>query len=81
MPPNALDNVLVNYPRVKYLLCGHIHQELDLDWNGRPLLATPSTYVQFGRIVQFHVRYHRPGWRTLELLLTVRCYRLKSSAG
>lgn len=36
-----LDNVLVNYPRVKYLLCGHIHQELDLDWNGRRLLATP----------------------------------------
>ncbi|MFP1453417.1 hypothetical protein ACLB1N_29515 [Escherichia coli] len=21
---------------VKYLLCGHIHQELDLDWNGSP---------------------------------------------
>ena len=34
-----LDNVLVNYPRARYLLCGHIHQELDLDWNGRRLLA------------------------------------------
>ncbi|MDI5829785.1 hypothetical protein MJN51_39885, partial [Salmonella enterica subsp. enterica serovar Kentucky] len=33
--------------RVKYLLCGHIHQELDLDWNGRRLLASPSTCVQF----------------------------------
>ncbi|SQB37562.1 esterase YqiA [Citrobacter koseri] len=42
-----LDSVLANYPRVKYLLCGHIHQELDLDWNGRRLLATPSTCVQF----------------------------------
>lgn len=42
-----LDNVLANFPHVKYLLCGHIHQELDLDWNGRRLLATPSTCVQF----------------------------------
>lgn len=42
-----LDSVLANFPRVKYLLCGHIHQELDLDWNGRRLLASPSTCVQF----------------------------------
>jgi Icc protein len=32
---------------VKHLLCGHIHQELDLDWNGRRMMATPSTCVQF----------------------------------
>ena len=38
-----LDTVLAKFPHVKYLLCGHIHQELDLDWNGRRLLATPST--------------------------------------
>ena len=42
-----LDTVLAKFPHVKYLLCGHIHQELDLDWNGRRLLATPSTCVQF----------------------------------
>ena len=35
-----LDTVLAKFPHVKYLLCGHIHQELDLDWNGRRLLAT-----------------------------------------
>lgn len=43
----ALDRVLAKFPRVQNLLCGHIHQEQDLDWNGRRLLATPSTCVQF----------------------------------
>ena len=63
-----LDNVLVNYPRVKYLLCGHIHQELDLDWNGRRLLATPSTCVQFKpHCANFTLDSIGPGWRTLEL--------------
>ncbi|MCS3463645.1 Icc protein [Citrobacter sp. JUb117] len=63
-----LDNVLVNYPRVKYLLCGHIHQELDLDWNGRRLLATPSTCVQFKpHCANFTLDTISPGWRTLEL--------------
>ncbi len=31
---SALDSALSAWPRVKHLLCGHIHQELDLDWNG-----------------------------------------------
>lgn len=43
----ALDCALAAFPRVKHLLCGHIHQELDLDWNGRRMMATPSTCVQF----------------------------------
>lgn len=69
-----LDNVLVNYPRAKYLLCGHIHQELDLNWNGRRLLATPSTCVQFKpHCSNFTLDTISPGWRTLELLLTGRC--------
>ena len=60
--------MLVNYPRVKYLLCGHIHQELDLDWNGRRLLATPSTCVQFKpHCSNFTLDTISPGWRTLEL--------------
>ncbi|BDG83060.1 hypothetical protein TUM20903_06480 [Citrobacter koseri] len=63
-----LDSVLANYPRVKYLLCGHIHQELDLDWNGRRLLATPSTCVQFKpHCANFTLDTIGPGWRTLEL--------------
>lgn len=63
-----LDTVLAKFPHVKYLLCGHIHQELDLDWNGRRLLATPSTCVQFKpHCSNFTLDTIAPGWRTLEL--------------
>lgn len=64
----ALDQILSNYPRVKHLLCGHIHQELDLDWNGRRMMATPSTCVQFKpHCANFTLDTVSPGWRWLEL--------------
>ncbi|MEB4677270.1 3',5'-cyclic-AMP phosphodiesterase [Enterobacteriaceae bacterium G50] len=64
----SLDNVLVNFPKVKHLLCGHIHQELDLDWNGRRMMATPSTCVQFKpHCANFTLDTVSPGWRWLEL--------------
>ena len=63
-----LDNVLQRYPQVRTLLCGHIHQELDLDWNGRRLLATPSTCVQFKpHCASFTLDTIAPGWRWLDL--------------
>ncbi|PIJ49477.1 3',5'-cyclic-AMP phosphodiesterase [Erwinia sp. OLTSP20] len=63
-----LDAVLHNYPLAKTVLCGHIHQELDLDWNGRRLLATPSTCVQFKpHCTSFTIDSEPPGWRWLEL--------------
>lgn len=64
----ALDRVLAKFPRVKNLLCGHIHQEQDLDWNGRRMLATPSTCVQFKpHCANFTLDTIAPGWRWLEL--------------
>ena len=64
----ALDGVLARYPRVKHLLCGHIHQELDVDWNGRRIMATPSTCVQFKpHCSNFTLDTVSPGWRWLEL--------------
>ena len=49
-------------------LCGHIHQELDLDWNGRRLMATPSTCVQFKpHCAGFTLDTVAPGWRWLNL--------------
>ncbi|VYT66436.1 3',5'-cyclic-AMP phosphodiesterase [Metakosakonia massiliensis] len=63
-----LDNVLARFPQVKHLLCGHIHQELDVDWNGRRLLATPSTCVQFKpHCANFTLDTIAPGWRWLDL--------------
>ncbi|WJV54303.1 3',5'-cyclic-AMP phosphodiesterase [Prodigiosinella aquatilis] len=66
---HSLNAVLVRYPQVNTVLCGHIHQELDLDWNGRRLLATPSTCVQFKpHCTSFTIDNVSPGWRYLELL-------------
>jgi Icc protein len=79
----ALDDVLARWPRVRTLLCGHIHQELDLDWNGRRLLATPSTCVQFKpHCANFTLDTIPPGWRWLELApdgtLTTEVCRLET---
>lgn len=64
----ALDGVLSRFPNVRHLLCGHIHQELDLDWNGRRVLATPSTCVQFKpHCASFTLDMVSPGWRWLTL--------------
>lgn len=64
----ALDSVLSRYSRVRHMLCGHIHQELDLDWNGRRMMATPSTCVQFKpHCANFTLDTVAPGWRWLEL--------------
>ncbi|AXF78380.1 3',5'-cyclic-AMP phosphodiesterase [Erwinia tracheiphila] len=65
---SMLEAVLQRYPLASTLLCGHIHQELDLNWNGRRLLATPSTCVQFKpHCTNFTIDSETPGWRWLEL--------------
>ncbi|QKJ88706.1 3',5'-cyclic-AMP phosphodiesterase [Paramixta manurensis] len=83
--PHALDAILQHYPLAKTLICGHIHQELDLDWNGRRLLATPSTCVQFKpHCTNFTIDSVPPGWRWFDLfddgrVETTVC-RLKTAA-
>lgn len=63
-----LDCILRRWPRVSTLLCGHIHQEVDVDWNGRRLLATPSTCIQFKpHCTNFTLDTVGPGWRWLTL--------------
>ncbi|PVZ85124.1 3',5'-cyclic-AMP phosphodiesterase [Serratia sp. S1B] len=67
--PHMLAAILLRYPKVNTLLCGHIHQELDLDWHGRRLLASPSTCVQFKpHCTNFTIDAVSPGWRYLDLL-------------
>lgn len=66
---HMLAEVLQSHQRVKTLLCGHIHQELDVDWLGRRVLATPSTCVQFKpHCTNFTIDTLGPGWRYLDLL-------------
>ena len=65
---HALAEVLDKHPLAKTLLCGHIHQDLDLDWNGRRLLASPSTCVQFKpHCTNFTIDDLAPGWRFIDL--------------
>lgn len=66
--PHQLSAVLENYPLAKTLICGHIHQEMDIQWQGRRILAAPSTCVQFKpHCTGFTIDSVAPGWRWLEL--------------
>lgn len=65
---HQLDMILQKYPRAATLLCGHIHQEMDEIWQGRRVLATPSTCVQFKpHCSGFTIDSVAPGWRWLKL--------------
>jgi Icc protein len=65
---DLLADVLDKHPQAKTLLCGHIHQDLDLDWHGRRVLASPSTCVQFKpHCINFTIDDLAPGWRYLDL--------------
>ena len=53
--------------RVRLLVCGHIHQEVDTHWNGIRVLATPSTCFQFlPRSESFALDVKAPGCRWFE---------------
>jgi len=65
---HQLDAVLQRHPLARTLVCGHIHQELDLAWHGRRVLATPSTCVQFKpHCTSFTIDTVAPGWRWFTL--------------
>lgn len=65
---HELNAILNKYPNAKTILCGHIHQELDLPWNQCRVLTTPSTCIQFKpHCTNFTLDSLAPGWRYLEL--------------
>lgn len=65
---HMLAEVLTRYQNIDAILCGHIHQDMDVMWNGIRMLATPSTCVQFKpHCTNFTLDTVAPGWRYLEL--------------
>jgi Icc protein len=65
---HALFELLGNYPNVRCLLWGHVHQEFDRQWNGLRLLACPSTCIQFTpESEDFSLDCRPPGYRWLHL--------------
>jgi Icc protein len=60
--------VLEQFPRVRGVLWGHVHQQLDLEHRGIKLMATPSTCVQFAPgSERFRTDDKPPGYRWLDL--------------
>ena len=60
--------IIKSAANVRAVLWGHIHQEFELEWNGIPFLATPSTCVQFEpKSSDFAVGTQSPGYRWLTL--------------
>ncbi|MCY0965308.1 3',5'-cyclic-AMP phosphodiesterase [Parathalassolituus penaei] len=65
---DALMAVVQQYPHVRVLLWGHVHQESDQLQNGIRLLSTPSTCVQFEPHTEnFSVDSVAPGYRWIDL--------------
>lgn len=82
---HMLAEVLTRYQNIEAILCGHIHQDMDVMWNGIRILATPSTCVQFKpHCTNFTLDTAAPGWRYLELTtgdnpsLSTQLFRLET---
>lgn len=62
--------VLDDYPQVKGILWGHVHQEYASEHDGVKLLATPSTCFQFPpKMSRFALDPLPPGYRSIKLHL------------
>ncbi|MEQ8408214.1 MAG: 3',5'-cyclic-AMP phosphodiesterase [Gammaproteobacteria bacterium] len=56
------------YPKVKCVVYGHVHQELDFDHRGIRCICTPSTCIQFKPdVAHFTLDETKPGYRSMEL--------------
>ena len=65
---NELVEVLAPFKHVKALLYGHIHQQVDSEWLGYQVMATPSTCIQFKADSNtFALDVVQPGWREIDL--------------
>ena len=65
---NELAEVLAPFKNVKALLYGHIHQQVDSEWLGYQVMATPSTCIQFKAASNtFALDVAQPGWREIDL--------------
>lgn len=60
--------LLARYPQVRGLVCGHIHQALDVECEGLRILSAPSTCFQFQPCQEtFTLDLVPPGYRWIEL--------------
>lgn len=63
-----LITLIADYPNVKAVIWGHVHQDCEFTRNGQLLLATPSTCVQFKpQSDDFAIDALPPGYRYIQL--------------
>ncbi len=56
-------------PNVKLIVCGHVHQELDIVRNNVRVLTSPSTCLQFKPLTQkYSADALEPGFRVIDFL-------------
>ncbi len=86
--PAALEALVAQAPQVRGLICGHLHQALNLDFAGRPLWSAPSTVVQFAQgcddfALEADPRLSTPGCRWYELHADgcIEAHQLRLSTG
>ncbi len=63
-----LDRLLKDYPQVRLIGCGHVHQELAAWFGGATVVTTPAVGPQFRpRTEQLEIDPALPGYRVIEL--------------
>lgn len=66
--PDEFRRIIDEFPQVRAVLCGHVHQEFEQSHNGVLYLTTPSTCIQFtAKQAEFGVEPLPPGIRELSL--------------
>lgn len=81
---DKLAEILARFPKVKAILHGHIHQEVNAIWQNIQILATPSTCIQFKpNCDEFTLDILPQGWREISLFedgrIETEVKRLKSN--
>ena len=61
-------NIIKQFPKVACLVYGHMHQQLDSEYEGIRCLCSPSTCIQFRpNVTNFALDKINPGYRTIQL--------------
>lgn len=61
-------DIATQFPQLKLIVSGHIHQEMDLTIGNFRVLGTPSTCFQFTPLSQtFDIDHQMPGYRLIKL--------------
>ena len=64
---DEFNSFICNFPQVKLVLSGHVHQEYDQIFNNIRYIASPSTSIQFEPYSHdFALDLKGPGWRYLQ---------------